>query len=185
MDKFYFDVLQNIDRALFYPHGPENKVSKGMVSGFIRHYQSLINLILDKRVISGKLLQFLTSITVCSAVTYMPNNKSFRVDVWNSAVQPIPLWRGFMATFILIYYNIKVIVKNLPCQFNYKVALEDDLPIGSGRVESAHRYVIQDRLKIAGAWWKENNAQNMLALRTLRANSDWENYWDQNIKKAA
>jgi hypothetical protein len=76
-------------------------------------------------------------------------------------------------------------IKNRPCQFNYKVALEADLPIGSGRVESAHRYVIQDRLKIAGAWWKENNAQNMLALRTLRANSDWENYWDQNIKKAA
>jgi len=24
----------------------------------------------------------------------------------------------------------------------------------------------------------------MLALRTLRANSDWENYWDQNIKKS-
>jgi hypothetical protein len=56
MDKFYFDVFQNIDRALFYPHGPENKVSKGMVSGFIMRYQSLINLILDKRVISGKLL---------------------------------------------------------------------------------------------------------------------------------
>jgi hypothetical protein len=76
-------------------------------------------------------------------------------------------------------------IKNRPCQFNYKGALEADLPIGSGRVESAHRYVIQDRLKIAGAWWKEDNAQNMLALRTLRANSDWENYWDQNIKKAA
>jgi len=49
-------------------------------------------------------------------------------------------------------------IKNRPCQFNYKGALEADLPIGSGRVESAHRYVIQDRLKIAGAWWKENNA---------------------------
>jgi hypothetical protein len=31
------------------------------------------------------------------------------------------------------------------------------LPIGSGEIESAHRYVIQNRLKIAGAWWKMEN----------------------------
>lgn len=68
-------------------------------------------------------------------------------------------------------------IKNRPGQFNYKDALEAELPIGSGEVESAHRYVIQDRLKLAGAWWKEDNAQNMLALRTLRENNDWEKYW--------
>ncbi len=75
-------------------------------------------------------------------------------------------------------------IMNRPGQFNYKGALEANLPIGSGEVESAHRYVIQDRLKIAGAWWKEANAQNMLALRTLRANGDWDTYWN-DIKRAA
>lgn len=35
--------------------------------------------------------------------------------------------------------------------FNYKEALGQYLPIGSGEVESAHRYVIQDRLKITRA----------------------------------
>lgn len=76
-------------------------------------------------------------------------------------------------------------IKNRPGQFNYKGALEADLPIGSGRVESAHRYVIQDRLKLAGAWWKEDNAENMLALRTVRANNQWDHYWKENIRKAA
>lgn len=60
---------------------------------------------------------------------------------------------------------------------DYKSALAAGLPIGSGEVESAHRYVIQIRLKIAGAWWKVENAKKMLALRVMRANGDWEKYW--------
>ena len=56
-------------------------------------------------------------------------------------------------------------MRNRRGQFCYKEALDEDLPIGSGAVESAHRYVIQDRLKIAGAWWTPENAHNMLALR--------------------
>ncbi|RLB22044.1 MAG: ISKra4 family transposase, partial [Deltaproteobacteria bacterium] len=67
----------------------------------------------------------------------------------------------------------------------YKGALEAGLPIGSGEIESAHRYVTQERLKIAGAWWKEANAQNMLGLRTLRANNKWDQYWESFYKKAA
>lgn len=64
-------------------------------------------------------------------------------------------------------------------QLDYKFALDNDLPIGSGEIESAHRYVIQERLKIQGAWWLEETAENMLALRTHRANNDWEDYWDK------
>jgi len=63
-------------------------------------------------------------------------------------------------------------------QLDYKTALEDELPIGSGEVESAHRYIIQERLKIQGAWWLEENAEKMLALRTNRANNDWNGYWE-------
>lgn len=70
-------------------------------------------------------------------------------------------------------------------QFDYKSALEANLPIGSGEIESAHRYIIQKRLKLAGAWWDEENAQNMLALRTLRANGGWTDYWEQDTKQAA
>ena len=72
-----------------------------------------------------------------------------------------------------------------PGQFDYRSALDAGLPIGSGEVESGHRYVIQDRLKIAGAWWKEDNAEKMLALRVVRANNDWEAYWQNPRKKAA
>lgn len=62
-------------------------------------------------------------------------------------------------------------------QLDYKNAIEKELPIGSGEVESAHRYIIQERLKLPGAWWLEENAEQMLALRTHRANNDWSEYW--------
>lgn len=64
-----------------------------------------------------------------------------------------------------------------PGQFKYKEAMAANLPIGSGEVESAHRYVIQKRLKLPGAWWKEDNAQAMLNLRSARANHRWDDYW--------
>ena len=76
-------------------------------------------------------------------------------------------------------------IKNRQDQFDYKGALKADLPIGSGEVESGHRYVIQDRLKRPGAWWKKENANSMLALRVLRANDGWDAYWDYHYQHAA
>ena len=71
-------------------------------------------------------------------------------------------------------------------QLDYKGAIEKDLPIGSGEIESAHRYVIQKRLKLSGAWWKVTHVGSMLALRVVRANDDWCKYWDhQNTAMAA
>jgi Uncharacterised protein family (UPF0236) len=68
---------------------------------------------------------------------------------------------------------------NRPHHLDSKGALEKGLPIGSGEVESAHRYVIQQRLKLPGAWWKAENVEPMLALRVVRANEDWDAYWGQ------
>lgn len=72
-------------------------------------------------------------------------------------------------------------IKNRPEQLDYKTAIEQELPIGSGEIESAHRYVLQKRLKLAGAWWNIEHAKNMIQLRTCRANDLWNVYW----KKAA
>ena len=60
---------------------------------------------------------------------------------------------------------------------NYRQALADGLPIGSGEIESAHRYVAQQRLKRPGAWWRVGHAEHMLALRINRINGDWDAYW--------
>jgi len=67
-------------------------------------------------------------------------------------------------------------------QLDYKGALEKNLPIGSGETESAHRHLIQRRLKLPGAWWKRETASDMAQLRVTRANGNWNDLWS---KKAA
>jgi hypothetical protein len=64
-------------------------------------------------------------------------------------------------------------------QLDYKTAIEQELPIGSGEIESAHRYIIQERLKLPGAWWKATNADSMLAWSKVRANGGWNKYWEE------
>ena len=68
-------------------------------------------------------------------------------------------------------------IRNRPGQFDYQGAQAAELPIGSGEIESANRSVIQTRLKLPGAWWKPESANDMLNLRALRANGDWDKYW--------
>ena len=62
-------------------------------------------------------------------------------------------------------------------QLKYREAIAEGLPIGSGEIESAHRYVAQKRLKLPGAWWLVEHAEHMLALRINRLNGDWDAYW--------
>ena len=69
-------------------------------------------------------------------------------------------------------------------QLDYPDALANALPIGSGEIESAHRYIVQKRLKLPGSWWCAANADHMLALRLNRANRQWDDYWNQARKAA-
>ena len=45
--------------------------------------------------------------------------------------------------------------------------------IGSGAIESAHITLVQKRMKQSGQRWSRRGAQNMLNLRVVRKNNDW------------
>ena len=60
---------------------------------------------------------------------------------------------------------------------DYKQALEENLPIGSGLIESGHKHVLQARMKLPGAAWKIDNAEHMVRARAFRANKQWDQYW--------
>ena len=68
---------------------------------------------------------------------------------------------------------------------DYQSAIQQGLPIGSGEIERAHRYIIQERLKLPGAWWSPTHVETLLALRLNRANREWEAYWQWAEKEAA
>ena len=70
-------------------------------------------------------------------------------------------------------------------QLDYAGAIRQSLPIGSGEIESAHRYIVQKRMKLPGAWWSPENAEHMLALRVCRANGEWQAYWATHYRYAA
>lgn len=60
--------------------------------------------------------------------------------------------------------------------------------IGSGAIESAHRTVIQKRMKQSGQRWSRRGAQNMLHLRVTKKNGQWSKIIEltkQNFKSAA
>ncbi len=46
--------------------------------------------------------------------------------------------------------------------------------ISSEPIESAHREVIQKRMKLSGQMWTKNGAQNMLTLRSTHLSGKWD-----------
>ena len=74
-------------------------------------------------------------------------------------------------------------IKRFRDAINYSEFKEKDYPIGSGEIESAHKSVPQKRLKIPGATWNPTSIDPMLALRVLRADDWWEDFWEQRAEK--
>jgi hypothetical protein len=62
---------------------------------------------------------------------------------------------------------------------HYDAFKAEGLPLGSGEIEASHRIVPQKRLKLPGAWWNEATVNPMLALRVMRANGWWSEFWRQ------
>lgn len=72
-------------------------------------------------------------------------------------------------------------ITNRPGQFEYAKIRAKELPVGSGKVESTHRSLMQKRLKKPGTWWLKSNADKMADLRTLRGNGKWGLLWQEEL----
>lgn len=60
---------------------------------------------------------------------------------------------------------------------HYDRVLRDGLPIGTGVIEGACRYLVKDRMDRTGARWSLRGAEAVLRLRALWTNGDFEEYW--------
>jgi hypothetical protein len=63
-------------------------------------------------------------------------------------------------------------------RLGYAEALNNNLPIGSGVIESAGRHIVQQRLKQSGMRWSIPGAQAVLNLRTRHRSGQFEQYWE-------
>jgi hypothetical protein len=72
--------------------------------------------------------------------------------------------------------NLSYLLKR-EAQMQYPTYQAAGWPIGSGMVESAHKRVLQARLKGSGMQWTSANVNAMLALRMMIDNQRWEQEW--------
>jgi hypothetical protein len=65
---------------------------------------------------------------------------------------------------------------------HYHEYLADGLPVATGVVEGACRYLVKDRAEITGATWSITGVEAVLRLRALRASGDFDAYWKFHLK---
>jgi hypothetical protein len=86
-------------------------------------------------------------------------------------------------------YQQKIITyyENNKTRMLYGTYRKKGLLIGSGPIESAHRNVIQKRLKLSGQRWSKTGAQKIANLRVAHKSNDWKKVIEmiQSVKKAA
>lgn len=63
--------------------------------------------------------------------------------------------------------------QNNKCRMLYKTYLSKGYLIGSGAIESAHRNVVQQRLKLSGQRWTIKGAQQIVNLRAYKKSNLW------------
>jgi len=66
---------------------------------------------------------------------------------------------------------------------HYDRALADGLPIATGVIEGACRYLVQDRLGRTGARWSLQGSEAVLRLRALKASGDFDDYWQFHLAR--
>jgi len=65
--------------------------------------------------------------------------------------------------------------RNLPFM-EYPTYLSNGWPIASGVIEGACRHFVKDRCELSGMRWLQSGAENLLRLRAVAENNDWDGY---------
>ena len=65
--------------------------------------------------------------------------------------------------------------RNLPFM-DYPTYLANGWPIASGVIEGACRHFVKDRCELSGMRWNQTGAENLLRLRAVAENDDWDPY---------
>lgn len=65
----------------------------------------------------------------------------------------------------------------------YDQYLAAGLPIATGVIEGACRYLVKDRMEKTGARWSLEGAEAILRLRALKASGDLDHYWQFHLQQ--
>lgn len=65
----------------------------------------------------------------------------------------------------------------------YGECLQHGLPVATGVIEGACRYLVKDRMEVTGARWRLQGAESVLRLRALRTSGDFDAYWAFHVEQ--
>ncbi len=81
------------------------------------------------------------------------------------------------------YFQLSGYFKSNRENMRYDVFRAKGYYIGSGAIESAHKYIVASRMKQAGMRWCVKNANAMIWLRCVYFEDRWDLFWDSmNVK---
>lgn len=111
--------------------------------------------------------------------------KELKDMLWDGKVQEVlesiesqALKRKRNQTPLWELYNYYLSNKNA---MQYNEFRKQGFYIGSGAIESANKYIVANRLKLAGMRWSKKNANAMISLRCKFFENIWDEFWE-NLK---
>ena len=66
---------------------------------------------------------------------------------------------------------------------DYQTYLSNGYPIASGVIEGACRHFVKDRFELSGMRWLQTGAENLLRLRAVAENEDWDAYQSYRMEQ--
>lgn len=84
--------------------------------------------------------------------------------------------KGRTASQRKILHKVANYFDNNQAYMDYATYLQKGWPIASGVIEGACRHFVKDRMELSGMRWSITGAENLLHLRAVAENGDWEAY---------
>ena len=94
-------------------------------------------------------------------------------DKIDKVITSIKSFTGLVGDAIKYQEKIITYYENNKIRMLYGTYKDKGLLIGSGPIESAHRNIIQKRLKLSGQRWSKQGAQQIASLRVAYKSDDW------------
>lgn len=88
-------------------------------------------------------------------------------------IEILAQWKGRNKEAEKLRIDVIRYYQNNKVRMQYKTYLEAGYLISSGPIESAHRNVVQQRLKLSGQRWSEKGAQQIVNLRACQKSNRW------------
>jgi hypothetical protein len=82
-----------------------------------------------------------------------------------------------------IFEDSAAYLKKHRAYMNYSDYIRDGLPIATGVIEGACRYLVKDRMDRTGARWSLAGAEAILRLRSLVTSGDMDAYWAFHLER--